>query len=63
MIFNADKAEINFSFKEASKIFPPMLTLNNKTYYFVIINLNRDCSASKVGTTEIITINENELSN
>lgn len=61
IVYNADKAEISFQFNESTKIFPPMLVLNNKVYYFVIINLNNESSASKIGTTEIISVSESDL--
>ncbi len=61
VVFNTDKAEIDYSFKENNNFFPPMLTLNNKTYFFITVNLNRENSASKVGKSEIITITEDEL--
>jgi hypothetical protein len=61
VVFNVDKAEVNFDLNEKSKLFPPMLTINNKTYFFIIINLSSGSQASKIGKIEVITITENEL--
>lgn len=61
VIFNMDKAEINFQLNENNKVFPPIVNLNNKTYCLIVINLNNENSASKIGTTELITIKEDEL--
>lgn len=61
VVFNGDKAELNFQLTENNRTFPPMVNLNNKCYFIITININIDNSASKIGTTEIITINESEL--
>jgi hypothetical protein len=61
VVFNTDKAEIDISLNEKSSIFPPVINFNNKTYFIIVININTGTTASKIGTTEIITINENEL--
>jgi hypothetical protein len=37
------------------------ININNKTYFIVVININSGPSASRVGTTEVITIKEDEL--
>lgn len=61
VVFNVDNTEINFELQEKNEIFPPMVTINNKTYFLIVININRGISASNIGKTEIITIKENEL--
>lgn len=61
VIFNADNAEIDFVLNENTKIFPPMVLFNNRTYFLIVINLYTGVSASKIGTTESIVITENEL--
>lgn len=61
VVFNADTAEIDFSLNDKSNIFPPMIIFNNKSYFLISININRDVSASKIGKTEAIVINEDEL--
>jgi hypothetical protein len=61
VIFNTDAVEIDFSLKEKSNTFPPMVVFNNKTYFLITINLNREVSASKIGKTEAIIINESDL--
>lgn len=61
VIFNADNSELSFQLTENSRTFPPMVTLNNKCYFIITININTDNSASKIGKTEILTINEIEL--
>jgi hypothetical protein len=63
VIFNMDKAELNFQFLGWKNTFPPAITFNHKTYFFVVINLWKEMSASKVGTTEAIDITEEELTN
>lgn len=61
VIFNMDKAELNFKFSEQNRIFPPRILFNNKTFYFVTINTSITKSASKTGKTEEIEILESEL--
>lgn len=61
VLFNVDDIEINFDLIDKSNLFPPMLTINNKTFFFITINLRTGLQASKIGTTEVITITENEL--
>lgn len=61
VIFNVDNIEIDFVLNEKNNIFPPMVNFNNKTYFLIVINLHNGISASKIGTTEVLTINENEL--
>lgn len=61
VIYNMDKAELNFNFSEKNRIFPPRIIFNNKTFYFVTINSLVTKSASKTGKIEEIEITENEL--
>lgn len=61
VIFNLDNAEVNLKFSEQNMIFPPMLTFNNKTFFFVVVNILIQESASKVGAIESIEISESEL--
>src|SRR5690606_12556230 len=61
VIFNVDNIEIDFVLNEKNNIFPPMVSFNNKTYFIIVVNLYNGISASKIGTTEVLTINENDL--
>lgn len=61
VVFNVDNVEIDFVLNEKNNIFPPMVTFNNKTYFIIVITLYNGISASKIGTTETVTINEDEL--
>ena len=61
VIFNVDATEINLKLSNENKIFPPMLTFNNKTIFFIVINLSNQQPASKVGVTETLDIHESEL--
>ena len=35
VIFNADSGEINFKFPDKNNLFPPMITFNHKTFFFI----------------------------
>jgi hypothetical protein len=61
VVFNTDKAEIDIVLNEKSNIFPPVINFNNKTYFIIIVNISTGIPASKIGTTEVISISENEL--
>jgi hypothetical protein len=61
VVFNVSPKEIVFKFKENDKFFPPKLIVGNKVYYFVVINLNQDVSASKIGKTDFVEITEDDL--
>lgn len=61
VIFNMDNVEINFKTTEPNKVFPPALTFNNKTFYFVVVNCLASESASKSGTIKEIEITMEEL--
>lgn len=47
--------------KKNSNMFPPMLIFNNKVYYFIIIDMYSDETASKLGSVEKVEITEDEL--
>ena len=47
--------------KKNSNMFPPMLIFNYKVYYFIIIDMYSDETASKLGSVEKIEITEDEL--
>lgn len=61
VLFNVDNIEIDLVLNEKNNIFPPMINFNNKTYFIIVINLYNGISASKIGRTEVLTINEQEL--
>lgn len=61
VIYNFDKTRYDFKFKDNNNIFPPMLTFNNKLYYFVTIDMYFDETASKLGIVEKNVITEEEL--
>lgn len=60
-IFNLDNCEINLNFNKPTKYFPPSLVFGNKTYYFIIINLNNEITASKASKSKIIEVTEEYL--
>lgn len=62
VIYNMDTAELNFSFVDKSNFFPPSMQFNNKTFFFVVVNLAMDETASK-GKIEEIEITEKYLTN
>jgi hypothetical protein len=61
VVFNVSPKEIVFKFKETDNFFPPKLIVGNKVFYFVVINLNQDVSASKIGKTDFVEITEADL--
>lgn len=61
VIFNFDNKELRFNLNLPQPKFPPSLIINNKNYYFIIVNLFPHSSASKIGKTEFIEINESDL--
>lgn len=63
VIYNMDKAELNFKFTESNNIFPPSIIYNHKVFYFIVIKTLLLETASKSGTIESIEINESELVN
>ncbi|MEZ4801136.1 MAG: hypothetical protein R2797_00070 [Gelidibacter sp.] len=62
VIYNFDKIHYDFKLKDSNS-FPPMLILNNKSYYFIIIDMYNKSSASKLGQIEKIEITETILLN
>ena len=60
-IFNTSPKEILFNFNDANKYFPPKLIVGNKTFFFIVINLNNEISASKIGKTDFIEVKESDL--
>jgi hypothetical protein len=61
IIFNFDQVELSFSFQEPSSQFPPTLSFNSKTFYFIVINLNTDLPASKIGKLDVVEFKTDEL--
>ncbi|MCX2477290.1 hypothetical protein OQZ33_23350 [Pedobacter sp. MC2016-05] len=61
IIFNMDKAELDFKFPNSRNVFPPTLNYNNKQFFFVVINCLEMVSASKLGKVETIEINEADI--
>lgn len=61
VIYNLDETEINFDFKNNSKLFPASFFFNNKMFYFVVVNLFNSKSASRISKLKTITITEDEL--
>lgn len=61
VIFNMDRVKINFKFQEANNLFRPMLSFNNKTYFFIIVNLFESVSASKLRQIKTIEITDDDL--
>lgn len=62
VIFNMDDREVKFINSGASILFPPSISLNNKTFYFVVINCSPTAPASKLGKLKTIEIDLGELS-
>ena len=60
-LFNVSPKEIIFKFAENDKFFPPKLVVGNKVFYFVVINLNQEITASKIGKTDFIVVTEDDL--
>jgi len=61
IIFNVENIEIQISTSKENNMFPPVVHFNNKSFYIIIINLNFDISASKLGKLQVETITEEEL--
>lgn len=61
VVYNMDAVEIHLNFSEKSNTFPPSIHFNNKVYYFVIINLNQNVSASKAGKLKELEVTEADL--
>ncbi|MFD2917776.1 hypothetical protein [Psychroserpens luteus] len=56
VIFNFDNLEININLDDDNEFYPPNLVLNNKNYYFIIINMNLEIPASKRGKRKIMNL-------
>lgn len=61
VIFNLEEDVINFVFSENDKYFPPRLSIGNKTFYFVVVNIKPTKPASKKGQSKTIDITEDLL--
>ncbi len=61
VIFNMDDYEISFSFSDKTHSGLPFLHINNKIYYFIVINCFPSETASKLGVLRNIEISESEL--
>lgn len=61
VIYNMDNALLNFELPQDKKFYPPMLTYNNRAYFFIIINLYKEESASKIGKAKVVTITTEDL--
>lgn len=57
VVFNFDEAEIVFNLSSSQSL----LKINNKSIFFVTININHKKSASKIGKLPILEINEPEM--
>lgn len=61
VIFNLDNVILNFDFPQENKFYPPMLSHNNRSYFFIVVNLYKEKSASKIGKTKVVTIPSGDL--
>jgi hypothetical protein len=61
VVFNLDNIEVDFKLADSKKIFPPMLTFGNRTYFLIVINLYIGEPASKQGQVESMEITEADL--
>jgi hypothetical protein len=61
VIFNLDNIEVNFKLPDCKKMFPPMITFGNRTYFLVVINLYSGETASKQGQVESMEITVDDL--
>ncbi len=61
VIFNFDDVEIDFGGLDPSKYFPPKITVVNKVFYFIVINMFIGVSASKAGKTKRMEILASDL--
>ncbi|MGI6572967.1 MAG: hypothetical protein ACOX19_06055 [Fermentimonas sp.] len=61
VIFNLDKIEIEILGKEADNKWPNRFIFNGKAYYIIIVNFNKDLTASKLGKIEKEVISFEEL--
>lgn len=61
VIFNLDPVEICFKFDDSDNYFPPLVCLNNKSYFFIVVNLNLNEAASKIGKSDVVEIFQSDL--
>lgn len=61
VIYNLDDAEINFEIESDNQFFPTSFIFNNKRYYFIVINLRYDTTASKRGKMKVVKVKKSEL--
>ncbi|AVR46039.1 hypothetical protein C7S20_12675 [Christiangramia fulva] len=61
VIFNFDKAQINLDLNGNKGFYPPMLTINHKNYYFIVIDVAERKSASKIGKSDMISVTQEDL--
>jgi hypothetical protein len=61
VVFNLDNIEVDFKLPDSKKVFPPMLTFGNRTYFLIVINLYTGVAASKQGQVESMEITEDDL--
>lgn len=62
-IFNFDPVEIVFDFPDQIKGLPPHLRLNNRTYFFIVVNMNQDRTASQIGKMDKVLVTKEMLLN
>lgn len=60
-IFNLDNVEIEIISNDPNKLWPNRLLFNGKTYYVIIVNLNYDITASKLGILNKLSLDISEL--
>lgn len=60
-MYNLDNVELNFNFSENNHVSPPSIHDNNKTFYFIVINIGNHESVSKTGTPKEVEITKYEL--
>lgn len=60
VVYNLDKVELNFDL-EQDNFFPPMLNYNNKTYFFIVINVSENIASSQIDKSRIINISKDDL--
>jgi len=61
VIFNLDDAEVSFAFDEQQNRFPPIMTLNHKRFYFIVVNLADFSAASTHAKPRVVEISKDYL--
>lgn len=61
VLFNLDDCEINFTDVDNGRVFPPAISFNGKTFYFVVVNCFVGESASKAGALKQLSVTLAEL--